>query len=226
MVKGKRKRHGGREQKSGGPCAFLGAAAGIAGALFVISLSVIIILNLRPLYVSDIGRFQIEAESGMEKETILRNYDALIRYNRLCFRGPLEFPDLPMSASARIHFEEVKRIFDFIQILCPAAGLLFACGVISRRQRKRTLKTAGISLFALMALLGVLALGGWERFFVGFHQLFFHNDYWLFDPVTDPVILLLPDGYFLHCAVGIAALCAAGAALCLAFGRRARGGVS
>ncbi|MHB8131340.1 MAG: lipoprotein intramolecular transacylase Lit, partial [Mobilitalea sp.] len=27
------------------------------------------------------------------------------------------------------------------------------------------------------------------------------NDYWLFDPSTDPVITILPDTFFLHCAL-------------------------
>ncbi len=44
----------------------------------------------------------------------------------------------------------------------------------------------------------------------------FHNDYWLFDEATDPVILMLPDVFFMHCAVGIVGLVIAGAVGCLA----------
>ena len=29
----------------------------------------------------------------------------------------------------------------------------------------------------------------------------FSNDYWLFDERTDPVINILPDEFFLHCAL-------------------------
>lgn len=46
----------------------------------------------------------------------------------------------------------------------------------------------------------------WDALFTAFHKLFFRNDYWLFDPDTDPVINLLPDSYFLHCLAGILVL--------------------
>ncbi|HCM13569.1 MAG TPA: TIGR01906 family membrane protein, partial [Lachnospiraceae bacterium] len=40
--------------------------------------------------------------------------------------------------------------------------------------------------------------------FVIFHKLlFFNNNDWLFNPVTDPVINILPETYFLHCALAI-----------------------
>ena len=42
--------------------------------------------------------------------------------------------------------------------------------------------------------------------FLIFHRLFFDNDYWLFDPITDPVINILPSAFFLHCAILIIAV--------------------
>ena len=40
----------------------------------------------------------------------------------------------------------------------------------------------------------------------GIPVLVFRNDFWIFDWRTDPVILILPDTFFLHCAVLIFAL--------------------
>ncbi len=39
--------------------------------------------------------------------------------------------------------------------------------------------------------------------FTLFHKLFFTNDLWLFDPATDYMIRMLPEGFFLHMAVRI-----------------------
>lgn len=37
-----------------------------------------------------------------------------------------------------------------------------------------------------------------------FHSIFFPGkDNWLFDPVTDPVILILPEAFFRNCAIAI-----------------------
>ena len=40
--------------------------------------------------------------------------------------------------------------------------------------------------------------------FTVFHSIFFPGkDNWLFDPVTDPVILILPEAFFRNCAIAI-----------------------
>ena len=43
-----------------------------------------------------------------------------------------------------------------------------------------------------------------NKAFVLFHKLFFSNDDWLFDPATDEVITILPEEFFMQCAVLIA----------------------
>ena len=45
-------------------------------ALFIISASVTITLNFRPLYYHDISSLQIEETSGFSKKVIRENYDA------------------------------------------------------------------------------------------------------------------------------------------------------
>ena len=54
-----------------------------------------------------------------------------------------------------------------------------------------------VSLPLLIGLGGVLI--GFDQFFTLFHQiLFVGDDTWLFDPAKDPVILILPETFFLH----------------------------
>ena len=43
-----------------------------------------------------------------------------------------------------------------------------------------------------------------DRAFTVFHSIFFPGkDNWLFDPVADPVILILPEAFFRNCAIAI-----------------------
>lgn len=58
----------------------------------------------------------------------------------------------------------------------------------------------------LPLVVGTIAFFFWDWLFVAFHQLVFRNDYWLFDPATDPIIDLLPDSYFFRCLVCIVLL--------------------
>ncbi|MCD8336291.1 MAG: TIGR01906 family membrane protein [Lachnospiraceae bacterium] len=200
----------------------------LVGFLFLTCFSVTLVLNLRCIYYFDIGYLDLESETGYSEAVIRANYDALIDYN-LLFKGvgELEFPDFPMSENAAIHFEEVKRIFVALQILFLVTGAAlaaFCAAVIIRRgiflkgrgpdeERQSgqsrlavnigALKLLSVFTFVIPVVLGVLAALNWDSFFVRFHELFFNNDYWLFDPAADPVILILPDEFFAHCAAAI-----------------------
>ena len=92
--------------------------------IFIISLAVVITVFCKQLYYIDIDYLNIPATSGVTKEIIKHNYDILIQYQSLFYRGTLYLPDFVMSTTGRIHFEEVKRIFDIIQILCLVTGIV------------------------------------------------------------------------------------------------------
>lgn len=92
----------------------------------------------------------------------------------------------------------------------------------ARADARAYLVISGVSLLSLVLLIGVGVTLFWDRFFVFFHEVLFPNDYWVFSPKSDPVILLLPDTYFLYCALAILGLVAAGAALCLILAIRFR----
>ena len=74
-------------------------------------------------------------------------------------------------------------------------GLLCGCSSKSDYGEARGIISVGIP-----ASLGLLITANWEWVFITFHKLVFQNDYWLFDPYTDPVITILPDEFFMHCA--------------------------
>ena len=185
-----------------------GIAAGILLFLLAVSLSVTFILHLRAIYYADISLLHIPENSGYSVDLIRRNYDVLIDYNTIGFKGELNFPDLPMSESGRIHFEEVKRVFDLFGYLALIlTPVCIICLIISRKLRSALCLLAGGLLGLIVpAVLGILTAVSWDTFFVRFHELVFHNDFWIFDWRTDPVILILPDTFFLHCAVLIFAL--------------------
>lgn len=178
----------------------------LVGFLFLASLSVVLVLNLRGIYYFDVRYQQLEQRTGMSEEEIRENYDVLIDYNLISKRvKTLEFPSFSMSEHGRTHFAEVKRIFVAIQYLCMISGVLFMIGVCWKIPHRDcgSLKLMSILTFLVPIVLGVLAFLSWDTFFVKFHELFFDNDYWIFNPATDPVINILPDEFFFHCAAAI-----------------------
>lgn len=182
----------------------------------IISGSVILTLAFRPLYYHDIKALHIEASSGFDEEEIRLNYDALIDYNMGWEKGLLEFPTLPQSTEGQIHFQEVKDIFDLFKYLGIGTLVLGAAGVFVMWKKKEYLylKYTGILAVALPAVVGSLVAMNWQKAFVLFHEIAFDNDFWLFDPATDPVIRMLPDTFFFHCAVMILGGVVAGSLVC------------
>ena len=97
-----------------------------------------------------------------------------------------------------------------------AVTLLFLLGLWIACCRRRTAlprlagRTPGFwaacGLGGIILIVAVLAATDFDRAFAIFHSVFFPGkENWLFDPATDPVILLLPEEFFRHCAIAIAA---------------------
>ncbi len=184
--------------------------------LTIISVSVMLTLAFRPLYYLDVGLLDISEQSGYTEEEIRENYDVLIDYNLSFGEEELEFPTLAMSESGRIHFEEVKDIFNLFKYMALGGVIFSAAGILfcSRRREYRYLGLTSILAVALPAVIGILVALNWDWAFVTFHHIAFDNDYWLFDSTTDPVITILPDTFFLHCAVMILGCVVLGSVIC------------
>ena len=196
----------------------------VALVLFIISAAVVFTLNFRPLYYFDVDHLNITAMSGLPREEILQNYNVLIDYNSIFGTKVLNFPTLAMSESGRIHFEEVKNVFGVFEITLIVSGILSLAGIIYRHFKKNPgyLLLSGILTVAIPAALGVLIALNWETVFILFHKIVFHNNYWIFDAATDPVITILPDTFFMHCALMILALVVLGSIICLLAYRHAK----
>lgn len=184
--------------------------------LFIIGVSVVGTLAFRPLYYQDMKKLNIAETSGYSVEEIRENYDALIDYNMAWKDGDLSFPTLPMSETGKIHFEEVKEIFDIFKYLAVFGGIVGVAGIVfmARKKEYRYLKMTAIVSCGFPVVLGILVALFWDKVFVIFHELFFNNDYWIFDSSTDPVITILPDEFFMHCALLIFGGVLFGAMLC------------
>ncbi len=175
----------------------------IFDTLFIISIAVIFTINFRPLYYADINILDIPKSSGFSKETILSNYNALIDYCSPFYKGELKFPSLNMSESGRIHFEETKDIFSIFYVIALICGIITLFNIMDKilyRQFK-FLRMISITSVVIPLVVALAILVNFDQTFVIFHKLFFNNDYWIFDPVLDPVINILPEEFFMHCAL-------------------------
>ncbi|WP_296882812.1 MULTISPECIES: TIGR01906 family membrane protein [unclassified Thomasclavelia] len=189
--------------------------------IFIISFAVVFTVFFKPLYYFDINYLNIDQISGLDAETIKENYRILINYQSIFYQGTLNLPDFVMSDSGRIHFEEVKRIFEAIQVMMVISGLISIPMTIKKIKEKeyRFLRLTGLITIIVPTVLGFLAALDFERAFVLFHQIVFRNDYWIFDYRTDPVITILPETFFMHCFMLIVVIVCLLAIICLGYYR-------
>lgn len=178
---------------------------GLIFTLLFLSLGVIFTINFRPLYYLDVKVLNIPESSGYTKDEVITNYDALIDYSSPFFKGELDFPTLESSPSGIRHFKEVKDIFMLFYGL-GIASLITAISIMIYKFKKRDVSYMAVSSLTaiiLPTIIGLLLAIDFDTAFVMFHRIFFNNDYWLFDPATDPIINILPSTFFLHCALMI-----------------------
>lgn len=177
----------------------------ISMMLFIITFAITLTVFFTPLYHSDIHRLGIDITTGLDVDTIKENYHILIKYQSVFYRGSLELPDFIMSTGGRIHFEEVKRIFEVIQLWMVGTGILSGVMIYKQVKQKeyRFLRLTSIITIVVPTIIGALTMVNFNQAFIFFHKIMFRNDYWVFDATTDPIISILPQTFFMHCFIMI-----------------------
>ena len=193
-------------------------------ALFILTAAIALPILVRPFYALHIKPLGLEEYTGLSRAEILTAYDEMMDY---CTGRSADFSAgvLPFSPSGADHFRDVRTLFLLDLWAAGITGLLLILwAVLGRRCPLQPARLLGrgfpfwgsVGLGGIFALIGGLAALDFDRAFVIFHALFFPGkDNWLFDWRTDPIILLLPQEFFLNCAVVILAVILTVCAACI-----------
>lgn len=172
-------------------------------AVFIISGSVILGLKCKSLYYYDVKKLNISAMSGFTEDEIRLNYDYLIDYNLNKNVGEFHLPTIKYSKEGKIHFQEVRHIFQVVKNIFYISGIISILGVILSVKNKniKFLNTTSIMTILLPIITAIPLAINFNYFFIKFHETVFSNDYWIFDPNIDPVINMLPQDVFFHIGI-------------------------
>ena len=178
----------------------------IGSLFFLLSLAILLTIYLAWLvYPLEISWLNLTSRVHVQPQTIQHNFNVLMDYLTNPLSQVLAMPDFPSSESGLHHFAVVKGLFHLTQgvaiVTLPIFYLFWKQviqkGFLSLYRRGLLIM---LSLPLVLGLVGVFI--GFEQFFTLFHQiLFVGDDTWLFDPAKDPVILILPEDFFLHCFI-------------------------
>ena len=178
--------------------------------LLVITGSIALPIYFRPFYYWQIEPLGIPETTGYDKQTVIEAYDQVLDYLVLPNRE-FETGVFPHSEEGASHFADCKALFDLNAIVLVVSLIGLALLGLHRRRKVFTLyrfrgrhpaAICGGCVLALFAVLGGLAALNFNRAFKVFHAIFFPGkENWLFDSRVDPIILAMPQDFFMNCAV-------------------------
>jgi integral membrane protein (TIGR01906 family) len=169
-------------------------------SVLIISAIIKFTVGFKQLYYFDIDYLNIPILSGLSKEEIKNNYDYMIDYNLDKESREFELPSIRSSENGKIHFEEVRNIFQVLNKIFNISLIFSIIILIINILNKniRFFKTTSKTLIVIPLILMAPIILNFDGSFVLFHKLMFNNDYWIFDPTLDPVINILPEEFFFH----------------------------
>ena len=182
----------------------------LAVALALLTGSIAVPILVRPFYYAQIQPLGLEAASGLSRAEIIEAYDEVLDY---CIGLSDEFSAgaLPFSASGSAHFADCRTLFILdLRLFAASAALIVLLKLLCRPPRLGRHGApfwGAVGMGALLSLVGAAAAADFGRAFTVFHTLFFPGmDNWVFDPASDPVILIMPEAFFRSCAILILAV--------------------
>lgn len=108
-----------------------------------------------------------------------------------------------------LHMEDVQYLFHLertVKHISTVISFLIILYFIKKKEILTLAKTFFYGLFSnyiILALLGILLLLDFNKYFTYFHLIFFTNDLWILDPMTDLMIQMLPEEFFFGMAKNI-----------------------
>lgn len=182
----------------------------VAVFFFIFTASIALPIYVRPFYYAHIEALDFPGVSGFTADQIREAYDEVLDYLTLPGR---EFGTgvMACSESAADHFRDCKVLFDLnAWVLLISIAVILTLLILRRTGRIGPLTLGSrsgafwgaLSAVGFPLVVGALAALDFNRAFVIFHSIFFPGkDNWIFDWRADQIIRVLPQQFFMNCAI-------------------------
>ncbi len=176
---------------------------------FILTVSIAVPLVFRGFYYMQIDSLNLVEETGYSKEEIVEAFDDMMDF--CLFGGEFSTGTLKWSEDGKSHFEDVAKLFrlDFIVLFISGSGILIGYYL---KKKKNILPMpfygygpkywGSILLGNVFIIIDLIWARKYIAAFTIFHQIFFPGKTnWLFNPKTDEIINILPEEFFMNCAI-------------------------
>ncbi len=182
--------------------------------LFILTFAIGLPIYCRFFYYLQIKTLKLEEATGWSYEVIKEAYDEVLNYLTLPNR-PFGTGALKWTAEEAAHFADCKVLFDLnLGVLVSSGAVTLTLTLLNRFKVIRLARPFGhgaylisaVAALALPVVIIILALiVGFDKAFTAFHAVFFPGkDNWYFNPNTEQIIRVMPEEFFMNCAIIIA----------------------
>lgn len=161
-------------------------------------------------YEKEYAKYNVTQSLGMEMKDVMAVTDHMMAYligeeETLSIVTKVDGAEQDFfNDQDRQHMADVKNLFLGGLKVRTSCLIAFVLLIILLACMKADLKrviprsySAGVGIFLVLALLlGLLFASDFTKYFTIFHEIFFTNDLWIFDPATDYMIRMLPEEFF------------------------------
>ncbi len=193
---------------------FFSILFGVALFLFIISFSIGLPIYCRFFYYAQIDALSLPENTGFSFNQIKSAYDQMLNYltlpNQTFGTGVFKF-----SESGAEHFKDCKILFDINLIALISSSVFLILTLLLEKKGKITLARpfnmsvsfiSATAILSLLLIIGIIVAIDFSSAFTVFHHIFFAGkSNWLFNPNEMEVIKILPEQFFLNCALLIGA---------------------
>ena len=207
------------------------------GAASVAAVVILLISGFQAAMYADFGvyereytKYQVLRELDMEMEDAMYVTREMMAYlkgdrERLSVVTTVEGTEQDFfNEQDRLHMDDVQGLFlgglalrrgAFAVLAAALVFLAAACRKEMWRTLARSFQAVLGILAALILFLGIAMARNFNAVFTKFHEIFFDNDLWIFDPAEDYMIRMLPEGLFFDMVIQIGGIFLAGLAVLL-----------
>ena len=200
-----------------------GYTAAVCLLLLVVATSIFVPTYFRPFFRWQFERRGIPAQLNIEMDELMRATDQLLDYMR--GREPsMEIAVTFADGVERAFFTNEREIVHMVDVYylyrggrfirnAAAVVLVAALGAFAFFKISWRFLALGVIrvmavFFGLLGLLVVLIAMDFGTAFTIFHNIFFSNDYWILNPRESRLIVMLPQGFFVHISIFMGAMMA------------------
>ena len=202
------------------------------GAASVAAVVILLISGFQAAMYADFGvyereytKYQVLRELDMEMEDAMYVTREMMAYlkgdrERLSVVTTVEGKEQDFfNEQDRLHMDDVQGLFlgglalrrgAFAVLAAALVFLAAACRKEMWRTLARSFQAVLGILAALILFLGIAMARNFNAVFTKFHEIFFDNDLWIFDPAEDYMIRMLPEGLFFDMVIRIGGIFLAG----------------